>query len=293
MNLKDSNSSIYQYDFSPAVLSANDFSKLSSFIYEKCGIKLPDSKKIMIEARLRKRLRDLNIDSYSEYCQMLFSSRNDNKEITQMIDLVTTNKTDFFREPRQFNFLSDIALPELEDKYGAGTKRPLRIWSAGCSTGEEPYTISIVLNEFAKEKNKFSYNILATDISTHVLEIAKLGIYEEERTQVIPNPLMHKYFLKSKNKEKKVVRIIPELRKTIDFQWLNFMDNNFSITGKFDAIFCRNVIIYFDKETQDRLIAKLIDYLVPGGYLFLGHSESIFKTNLPITQMAASTYMRY
>ncbi len=293
MNLKDSNSSIYQYDFSPAVLSANDFSKLSSFIYEKCGIKLPDSKKIMIEARLRKRLRDLNIDSYSEYCQMLFSSRNDNKEITQMIDLVTTNKTDFFREPRQFNFLSDIALPELEDKYGAGTKRPLRIWSAGCSTGEEPYTISIVLNEFAKEKNKFSYNILATDISTHVLEIAKLGIYEEERTQVIPNPLMHKYFLKSKNKEKKVVRIIPQLRKTIDFQWLNFMDNNFSITGKFDAIFCRNVIIYFDKETQDRLIAKLIDYLVPGGYLFLGHSESIFKTNLPITQMAASTYMRY
>lgn len=293
MNLKDSNSSIYQYDFSPAVLSANDFSKLSSFIYEKCGIKLPDSKKIMIEARLRKRLRDLNIDSYSEYCQMLFSSRNDNKEITQMIDLVTTNKTDFFREPRQFNFLSDIALPELEDKYGAGTKRPLRIWSAGCSTGEEPYTISIVLNEFAKEKNKFSYNILATDISTHVLEIAKLGIYEEERTQVIPSPLMHKYFLKSKNKEKKVVRIIPELRKTIDFQWLNFMDNNFSITGKFDAIFCRNVIIYFDKETQDRLIAKLIDFLVPGGYLFLGHSESIFKTNLPITQMAASTYMRF
>jgi chemotaxis protein methyltransferase CheR len=293
MNLKNSNSSIYQYDLSPAVLSANDFSKLSSFIYEKCGIKLPDSKKIMIEARLRKRLRDLNIDSYSEYCQLLFSSRNDNKEITQMIDLVTTNKTDFFREPKQFNFLSEIALPELEDKYGAGTKRPLRIWSAGCSTGEEPYTLSIVINEFAKEKNKFSYNILATDISTHVLEIAKLGIYEEERTQVIPSPLMHKYFLKSKNKEKRVVRIIPELRKTIDFQWLNFMDNNFGVSGKFDAIFCRNVIIYFDKETQDRLIAKLVDYLVPGGYLFLGHSESIFKTNLPITQMAASTYMRF
>ena len=273
-----------------ATLSKSDFARLSNFIYNQCGIKMPDSKKIMVEARLRKRLRDLNIQSYADYCNFLFSQKGSEEEITHMVDVITTNKTDFFREPKQFTFLSEIALPELAKIDGAGIQQPLKVWSAGCSTGEEPYTLSIVLNEFAQYFPRYAFNILATDISTRVLELAANGVYEEEKIEPVPQTLLNKYFLKSKNKEKKLVRVIPQLRNTVNFQWLNFMESDFGIKEKFDIIFCRNVIIYFDKPTQDKLIEKLLSYLKPGGYFFLGHSESIFNTNLPVVQMAASTY---
>lgn len=275
-----------------ASLSKLDFDRLSSFIYNECGIKMPESKKVMVEARLRKRLKDLEIGSYNEYCNLLFSKSGNNQEITQMVDVITTNKTDFFREPRQFEFLKERALTELINIDGAGIQKPLKVWSAGCSTGEEPYTLSIVLNEFAQNFPRYTYSILATDISTRVLQKAALGIYELEKTAPIPKQLLQKYFLKSKNRDNKVVRVIPELRKTINFQWLNFMENDFGINEKFDLIFCRNVIIYFDKPTQDKLIEKLIKYLKPGGYFLLGHSESIFNTNLPLVQVAASTYRK-
>lgn len=275
-----------------ATLSNSDFAKLSSFIYQRCGIKMPDSKKVMVEARLRRRLKSLNMQSYGQYCEFLFSQKGTEEEITQMVDVITTNKTDFFREPKQFTFLSETALPELVNSERAGIQRPLNVWSAGCSTGEEPYTLSIVLSEFAQNFPRYSFNILATDISTRVLEKASLGIYEQEKTEPISHSLIQKYFLKSKDKDKKLVRVIPALRNMVTFQWLNFMDNDFGIDEKFDLIFCRNVIIYFDKPTQDRLIEKLLGYLRPGGYFFLGHSESIFNTSLPLVQMAASTYRK-
>ncbi len=277
---------------SAATLSGSDFARLSNFIYDKCGIKMPDSKKIMVEARLRKRLRDLNMHSYSDYCNLLFSQNGNEEEITHMVDVITTNKTDFFREPKQFTFLTETALPEFANNDGIGIQRPLKAWSAGCSTGEEPYTLSIVLSEYGQNHSRYSYNILATDISTRVLEKAASGIYDEEKIYPIPRDLLQKYFLKSKNKEKKLVRVIPQMRNTVKFQWLNFMENDFGISEMFDVIFCRNVIIYFDKPTQEKLIEKLIRHLNPGGYFFLGHSESIFSRNLPIVQMAASTYKK-
>lgn len=275
-----------------ASLSVSDFSRLSSFIYNQCGIKMPDSKKIMVEARLRKRLRDLNMQNYAEYCDFLFSQRGSEAEITHMVDVITTNKTDFFREPKQFSFLSNNALPEFVNIDGTGIQRPLKVWSAGCSTGEEPYTLAIVLNEFGQKFTKYSFSILATDISTRVLEKAATGIYEEGKIAPIPKSLIHKYFLKSKNKEKKLVRVVPQLRSSVKFQWLNFMQDDFGIRETFDLIFCRNVIIYFDKPTQEKLIEKLVSQLKPGGYFFLGHSESIFNTNLPLAQVAASTYKK-
>lgn len=275
-----------------ASLSVSDFSRLSGFIYNQCGIKMPDSKKIMVEARLRKRLRDLNMQTYAEYCNFLFSQKGSEAEITHMVDVITTNKTDFFREPKQFSFLADIALPEFVNTDGAGIQRPLKVWSAGCSTGEEPYTLSIVLNEFGQKFTRYTFSILATDISTRVLEKASTGIYEEEKIVPIPKNLVHKYFLRSKSKEKKLVRVIPELRSLVKFQWLNFMQDDFGIRETFDLIFCRNVIIYFDKPTQERLIEKLVSKLKPGGFFFLGHSESIFNTNLPLVQVAASTYKK-
>ena len=273
-------------------LSKSDFEKLSRFIYSEVGIKMPESKKIMVEARLRKRLRDLNISSYGEYCELLFSKGRGGKEIINMVDVITTNKTDFFREPKQFNFLMNEALPELFNNMGLGIHNPLRIWSAGCSSGEEPYTLAIVLSEFARKYPRLNYNILATDISTRILEKAVTAVYEDSRIEPIPQDLVKRYFLKSKDKTKKLVRVIPALRKMVEFKWLNFMEGEYNIKGEFEIIFCRNVIIYFDKPTQDRLIERLIGYLKPGGYLFLGHSESIFNTNLPLVQLAASTYRK-
>jgi len=273
-------------------LSYGDFEKLSRFIYDQSGIKMPPVKKIMVEARLRKRLKALNIGSYAEYCKFLFSREGIETEIVHLVDVITTNKTDFFREPKQFTFLSELALPELIDNAGIGIKRPLKVWSAGCSTGEEPYTISIVLNEFAKKIRGYSFDIFATDISTIVLEKAVAGIYDEERIAPVEPKLINKYFLRSKDRQKKLVRVVPSLRNAVNFQRLNFMDNDFGIREKFDIIFCRNVIIYFDKQTQDKLISKLLNYLNPGGYLFLGHSESIFSMDLPLIQLAASTYRK-
>ena len=279
-----------QMDLNPEVLSNKDFEKLSRFIYEQSGIKISPVKKNMVEARLRKRLKVLNIDSYTEYCDFLFSNAGYGEEVIHMVDVITTNKTDFFREPKQFSFLTETALPELVKNDRIGIKRPLRIWSAGCSSGEEPYTLSIVINEFAQLTQNYSFSLIASDISTRILEKAKLAIYDEERIEPVPQELLKKYFLRSKNKLKKLVRLIPEIRNSVNFQWLNLMAEDFGFKEKFDIIFCRNVIIYFDKQTQDRLLEKLIAQLNSGGYLFLGHSESIFNVNLPVTQMSASTY---
>jgi chemotaxis protein methyltransferase CheR len=273
-------------------LSKNDFDRLSGFVYEQCGIKLSLSKKVMVEARLRKRVKDLNFQSYAQYCEFLFSPKGQEKEITHLVDVITTNKTDFFREPVHFNFLTETALPDLIKSNGIGIYHPLKAWSAGCSTGEEPYTLSIVLSEFAQNYSRYSFEILATDISTRVLEKAALGIYDAERIDPVSNHLKNRYFLRNKDKSKKLVRVIPQLRNCVHFQWLNFVDNDFGIKDKFDLIFCRNVIIYFDKPTQDKLIEKLIRHLNPGGYFFLGHSESIFNTNLPVVQIAPSTYKK-
>ncbi len=273
-------------------LSKSDFERISKTIYNRCGIKLPETKKIMVEARLRKRLRELNLDNYGSYCNYLFSETGLEKEIFQMVDVITTNKTDFFREPKQFDFLSSTALPELIDRHSLGTNYCIKIWSAGCSTGEEPYTISMVVNEFLKDFTNITYKILATDISLKVLAKAVKGIYEEERIKPVPQVIAKKYILRSRDKSKRLVRITPEIRNTINFRWLNFMESDFGLNEKFDIIFCRNVIIYFDKKTQDNLIEKFFSYLNPGGYLFLGHSESIFSKRLPLKQLAASTYIK-
>jgi chemotaxis protein methyltransferase CheR len=279
-------------EFAQNSLSNGDFERLSRFIHDNSGIKMSPAKKNMVEARLRKRLKELNFSSYSAYCDYLFSREGKEKELVHMVDVITTNKTDFFREPKQFSFLSDTALPALLVESGAGRTYPLKIWSAGCSTGEEPYTISIVLNEFAEKNSKYNFSIYATDISTIVLNKAIQGIYDEDRIAPITTDVVKKYFLRSKDKQKKLVRVAPFIRNSVSFSRLNFMDADFGINESFDIIFCRNVIIYFDKPTQDKLILKLLKHLNPGGYLFLGHSETIFNTELPVIQMAASTYRK-
>src|SRR5512143_2120237 len=224
-------------------LSRKDFGRLSAFVYELCWIKLPPGKKTMVEARLRKRLHALEMNSYDDYCDYLFGPEGRRGEVVRMIDLVTTNKTDFFREPVHFDYLLGTCLPEFCDAARGRPWRKMSVWSAGCSTGEEPYTLAMVLSEFAETRPGFRFSILATDISTKVLETAALGIYDEERIAPVPPAMQRKYLLKSRDRSKGLVRVAPVVRSHVDFRQLNLMDENFGIREWLDVIFCRNVII--------------------------------------------------
>ncbi len=272
-----------------AKMSEKDFNRLSHFIYTEYGIKMPPAKKVMLQSRLQKRLRELNIASYREYTDYVFSKEGES-EIIHMIDVVSTNKTDFFREPAHFEFLTNYVLPEFVQINQS--RRPLKLWSAGCSSGEEPYTISIVLNEFLEKQPAFDYSIFATDISTIVLEKAVTAVYHEDRVAMIPMSLKKKYLLKSKDKEQKNVRIVPALRHRVHFQRLNFMDNTYNVNETFDVVFCRNVLIYFDRETQEKVINKLCRNLRKDGYFFLGHSESITSIDVPLRQVKPTVFQR-
>lgn len=283
---------IIPVDLTGLRISEGDFSRFSQLIYNVCGIKMPPHKRSMLEARLRKRLRFLGLSSYEAYRDFLFSHDGMVEELTNMIDVVTTNKTDFFREPRHFDFLIETVLPDLIPATGAGIDRPLRLWSAGCSTGEEPYTLAMFLEEFRWDNKPLNYKIVGTDISTQVLEKAVQGIYHKDKIEPVPDAFRKKYLLKSRDKESPQVRIIPEIRAKTRFQRLNFMDETFNVSEPQDIIFCRNVIIYFDRLTQEKFLARLCSCLLPGGYLFMGHSETLSGMPLPLRQLAPAVYLK-
>jgi chemotaxis protein methyltransferase CheR len=270
-------------------LADGEFRALSSLVEGELGIKMPPAKRTLLESRLQKRLRALNLASYAEYCDMLFNKGGMKDELVHMLDLVTTNKTDFFREAHHFEFLADFAL----ERMISASRPKVSIWSAGCSTGEEPYTLAMVMSEYARSRSGFDYSITATDISTRVLEAASKGIYQEDRITPVPAELRKKYFLRSRDASKALVRVVPELREKISFSRVNLMDETYPVEGPFDAIFCRNVIIYFDKPTQEGLFAKFCEYLKPGGFLFIGHSETLSGAGLPLRKVATSVYMKH
>jgi chemotaxis protein methyltransferase CheR len=271
-------------------ISAKDYARLCDLIYAEAGIHLNLEKKTMLEARVKRRLKILDIATYGLYCDYLFGHKGLKDEISHLIDVVTTNKTDFFREPRHFDFLVDRVLPQLTN--GNGETRPFLIWSAGCSTGEEPYTLAMILSEYRMAHPGFRFRILATDISTAVLAKAEVGIYTNEAVAPVQAALRMKYFLRSRDRASNRVRVSPELCRLVEFHRLNFMDADYGISERADAIFCRNVIIYFDRPTQRRILRKLCDHLVPGGYLFVGHAETLHDMNLPVTPVAPALYRR-
>ncbi len=272
-------------------MSDRTFRQLGDFIQSHTGIKMPPVKKVMVQARLMKRMRALNLPDYETYRDYVFASENEN-ELIHMLDVITTNKTEFFREPAHFDHLVKHALPDLISRFGAGTQRPLQIWSAGCSTGEEPYTLSMVLSEFQDNTEDFQYRILASDLSTHVLQKARDAIYTEEKAQSIPAALRKKYLLRSKDRNSGLVRIAPAYRKNIRFMRLNFMDDHYPIQVKMDIIFCRNVIIYFERDTQEKLLNKFSKHLRKGGYLYMGHSETLNGLNVPYISVAPTVYRK-
>jgi chemotaxis protein methyltransferase CheR len=269
-----------------AQLSDADFAKLSRFIYTQYGIKMPPEKKIMLQSRLQKRLRALCIYSFKEYIDYVFGGNN-NDEVIHMMDVVSTNKTDFYREPAHFEFLRNTLLPKLYE-----VKKQIRVWSAGCSSGPEVYTLAIELSEFANSHQGFDFAIFGTDISTQMLKKANAGVYPEEMVEVIPLELKKKYLLKSKDRLKKLIRVSENLRKKVKFQRLNFIEDQYSVNEQFDIIFCRNVLIYFDRETQEKVINKLCHFLRPDGIFFLGHSESITNINVPLKQIKPTVYCK-
>jgi len=276
-------------------MSDKVFKLFSAFIQEECGIKMPPAKKTMLEGRLRKRLRNLGMKSFNEYCDYLFSPEGMNAEAAPMIDAVTTNKTDFFREPDHFEYLMREALPELIRIKSPNGRGGLRFWSAACSTGEEPYSIAMVLSEFCENQPGLLYTILATDISFDVLTRASRGIYEHDRIEPVPMALRKKYLLKSKDRTKTLVRVVPELVERIEFRRLNLMQEDYELRKPMDVIFCRNVLIYFDKPTQETIVNHLSRHLMAGGYLIVGHSETLHSFDVPLlyaVRGAANIYRR-
>ena len=273
-------------------LSTEDFDRLGELITSTWGIKMPQAKKEMLEGRLTKRLRALGLSKLSDYCAYLFSPEGQQNEILHVIDVVSTNKTDFFREPESFNIMVDMVLPQLV-KQGVGRESPFMIWSAGCATGEEPYTMAMFLEAFA-EKNigrPFSYLVLATDISVSALDIARRGVYKAERIAPVPLDYRHKYLLRGKRERKKEVRVCPRLRSRVKFRQMNLM-TDFGLRELMDAIFCRNVIIYFDRPTQEKLFCRFCHQLKPGGFIFIGHSETLHGMQLPLEQVAPTVYRK-
>jgi chemotaxis protein methyltransferase CheR len=277
-------------DIYKATLSNDDFKRLSSFIYKEYGIKMPEVKRTMLQSRLHKRLRELKMTNYKDYVDFVFSKEGQDNEVIHMIDVVSTNKTDFFREPVHFEFLHSTVLPELirSERFN----RLVRIWSAGCSSGEEPYTVAMSMSEFLLEHPGFDYSILATDISSRILKTAVEAIYKENRVEMLPLQLKKRYLLKSKDRSNPTVRIVPDLRRKVTFQRLNFMDNYYNVPDNLDIIFCRNVLIYFDRETQEKVINRLCTKLKPNGFFFLGHSESITNFNVPLKQLKPTIFRK-
>lgn len=274
-------------------MSEKERREISSFIESEFGIKMPAVKKILLTSRLSKRLNILGFKSYGDYYKFVRSEKG-RDEYLIFADLVSTHETSFFRESQHFEFLYSRVLPELVQSGGIGTRKILRVLSAACSTGEEAYTLAITIEEFKKRNNfnSYLYRITGADISTKVLASAARGVYGEGRVGKLPPEYKKKYFMRGKNEKRELVRIVPEIRANAEFIHLNLMDKGYFFPEKFDIIFCRNALIYFDRDNQVSIIRKLTEHLSKNGYLFIGHSETMSGYNLPLRCLEPTIYRR-
>lgn len=262
------------------------FNRLREIVYEKSGINLTENKKALVTARLNKRLRALGLNSHREYLEYLLNDSTGN-ELIHMIDVISTNVTRFFRESNHFDFLKRVFVSWVE----MGQRR-FGMWSAGCSSGEEPYSMAMVLLEALPPYANVDLKILATDISTQMLEKASEGIYDEKRVMEIPRMLLNKYFIKERSDGEVRYRVSDRLKKVIVFRRLNLAKPPFPMRGPLDVIFCRNVMIYFDKHVRENLLREFYRLLRNDGYLFLGHSESITGIKTGFRPVRPSIYTK-
>ncbi|HUX13808.1 MAG TPA: protein-glutamate O-methyltransferase CheR [Spirochaetia bacterium] len=270
-------------------LGDTEFRQISSLVYSTFGINLTEQKRVLVAGRLTKRVRQLGLASFGDYVKVMMEDSS-GKELSEMINRITTNHSFFFRENDHFEFLQQTVLPEIQSKISRDRTYPFRMWSAGCAAGEEVYTLAIVLREyFGDALEGIDLGILASDISLTVLNAAEKGIYPANRLQEVPPKLLSTYFrqIDSENFE-----IAERLRKRVMFKKLNLIAPSFPFKGKFDFVFCRNVMIYFDEPTRKQLVETLFRYVKPGGYLFIGHSESLRRETCPFRYIKPAIYQK-
>jgi chemotaxis protein methyltransferase CheR len=276
------------------LLPTKQFNRLAHYVEEHYGIRMPPDKLVMIQARLSKRVRELEFSSFNEYIDFLFEDPNASDEISRMSDLVSTHMTSFFREPSHFKILELEILPELCKQHYFDKHNPLVVWSAASSTGEEIYSIAMVIDLFKRSHKKeyphFDYAILGTDLSEQVLQTARQGIYSNATLESIPIKYHAPYIMRSKDQGTERFRFVPELRKHTFFHQLNLMEHPFKIQNSIQVVFCRNVLIYFNRERQERVVHNILKTLSPGGYLILGHSETLVNMDLPVKVVAPTVY---
>ncbi|MFH6954513.1 MAG: CheR family methyltransferase [Pseudoalteromonas spongiae] len=265
------------------LLTDQEFELIAKMVYEACGIVLGSHKREMVYSRLARRIRALNLASFAQYITYLDQHKRD--EFSHFINAITTNLTSFFREPYHFDFLRETLIPQILERNKSS--RRVRIWSAGCSTGEEPYTIAMTLAD--KFPSNWDVKILATDLDSNVLAKASAGEYAENSITGLDNGLKKRFFLR--NKQSGLFKVRPELRDKIYFKRLNLLQE-WPMKGEFDVIFCRNVVIYFDQPTKELLFQRYAAQLCSQGHLFLGHSESMNKTQTEFVALGKTMYRK-
>ncbi|MCK5820584.1 MAG: hypothetical protein KAH17_01815 [Bacteroidales bacterium] len=275
--------------FHKPLLNEKAFRKLSEFIISNFGINISDNKKELLEFRLNKRLIALNFSSFDQYVDYLFSEKGIQQEPALMINEVSTNKTDFFREPMHFKVLVDTILPEISGSYKSGI---LPIWSAGCSSGEEAYSLAMCLQNYRTTHGGPDYHIFGSDISGTVLTKAVKAIYLMNDSIAINQDNLKRFFLRSKNNLSTEIRVARELRDKVSFDYLNLMDKEYKTSHTYPVIFCRNTLFYFDKNNRSEIVRKLISRLKPGGYLFISHTESLINMNQGLKLVFPSVYKK-
>ena len=266
----------------------NDFDYIRELIEKFSGIHLNQGKRELVYARLAKRIRDLGLSDFKQYCDLLRTG--DPEELITCVNAITTNVTSFFREQHHFDFLKDTVLPWIISQHGKAGPGRLRIWSAGCSSGEEPYSIDITLREVSLFDN-WDVKILATDLDSVVLDKARTGIYKKEQLGKVAPDMLKKWFLQGCENNLGQVKVRGELKSRIYFRKLNLMEP-WPMHGPFHVIFCRNVVIYFDKQNQMKLFQRFADILVPDGFLFIGHSENLFGVSDRFKSIGRTIYRK-
>lgn len=272
-------------------LTDGEYQLFRKLVYSESGIALGDQKMQLVRARLGKRLREGEFRSYKEYYNYVVNDRT-GEELCGLLDAISTNTTHLFRESRHFDLLKDIVARWAADRTKRATNRTLRIWSAGCSSGEEPYSLVMVAHDVLRDHPTLELKVLATDLSIRMLSQAKLGIFEPHRVGTVPPALKNRYLAKIQQEGQTLLQVVPELRRLVTFARFNLMTSSFPFRHGFQVIFCRNVMIYFDRPTQQALVHKFVDQLQDGGYFMIGHSESLSGTEHPLSYVEPTVYRK-
>ena len=274
----------------PFTITDKEFCAFRDLIHHEVGIFLREVKRQLVVARLARRLRYFGFQTFSEYYQHLMTQDPRGVEREQMVNCLTTNKTDFFREPHHFTFLQEQVFPKLRAQAQRGGPKRLRIWSAGCSSGEEAYSIAITIREAFGLQADWDIKVLASDIDTNMLSQAKAGRYTTDRVSHLPEPLVRKHFLRGTGEWAGCIKVRPELQQLIAFRHINLIAESWPIQCRFDVVFCRNVSIYFNRDTQHQLFERFSTYVEESGYLFTGHAESLFGLSKRFASLRGTIY---